>query len=190
MSGLDPCKVSPIYLEKQANTNTSYYIIIPITHIVLHGVLYTGQTLKKVLYILRRQVAVIPDQLDNLLQYLVFLPVGKSGRICLCNKGTDVSVNTIPAARYDVLIHNVQSIIVCHITNACLANIVQNHVEVNNVTHQASNNLLSGKHESDWAVTILSRCSLTCLHMLRKPNPQPRLQMQSGHDYRQFNSTR
>jgi len=99
-------------------------------------------------------------------------------------------VNTIPAARSYMLIHNVQNIIVCHITIGCLGDIVQNYVKVYNVAHQASNNLLSNKHEGDWAVTTLLRCSLTCLDRHRKPNPQTCLQILPSQDYQRFNSTR
>jgi len=81
-------------------------------------------------------------------------------------------VNTIPAARSDVLVHNVR-----HITIGCLGDIVQNHVEVYNVAHQALNDLLADKHKSDWAVTILLGCSLTGFDTHRKPNPQTCLQI-------------
>ena len=84
------------------------------------------------------------DQVDNLFQDQIFLRDGKPDRECLCNKAADVPVNTIPAARSDMGPHNLQTGIFCHVTTSCPENVVQDHGEVYDVAHHASNILLAG----------------------------------------------
>ena len=56
-------------------------------------------------------------------------------------------MNTIPAARSDMGPHNLQSGIFCHVTTSCPENAVQDHCEVYDVAHHASNVLLASKQE-------------------------------------------
>ena len=115
------------------------------------------------------------DQVDNLLQG------------CLGSKAADVLVNIIPAARSDMGPHNFQSRIFCHVATSCPKNVVQDHGEVYDVAHHASNILLADMQETEQPVGETSRYSLTCLDIHRKPNPRTCLSIHSGH-YRQFNS--
>jgi hypothetical protein len=85
----------------------------------------------------------LPDQGDNLLQDEVLMRDGKPDRKCLCNKAADIPVNTIPAARSDMGTRSLQSGIFRHIASAFPENIIQDHGEVYDVTHHASNILLA-----------------------------------------------
>ena len=87
------------------------------------------------------------DQVDNFLQDEIFLWDGKPDRECLRDEAADVPVNTIPAARSDMGPHNLQSSIFCHVTTSCPENVVQDHGEVYDVAHHASDILLAGKQE-------------------------------------------
>jgi hypothetical protein len=130
----------------------------------------------------------LSNQIDNLLQDQIFLRDGKPDRECLGNKAADVPVNTIPAARSDMGPHNFQSGIFCHVTTSCPEDVVQDHGEVYDVAHHASNILLAGKQEgSEQLVGDSSRCSLACPDIHHKPNPQACLQIHSSH-YRKLNS--
>ena len=85
--------------------------------------------------------------MDDLLKDQIFFR-GKPNRGCLANKAADVPVNAISAARSDMGTHNLQSGIFCHVTTGCPENVVQDHREVYDVVHHASNILLVGKQEA------------------------------------------
>jgi hypothetical protein len=126
-------------------------------------------------------------QVDNLLQDQISFRGGRPDRKRLGNKAADVLVNTIPAARSDMRPHNLQSSIFCHVTTSCPENAVQDHGEVYDVAHHASNILLADMQETEQPVGDTSRYSLTCLDIYRKPNPRACLGIHSSH-YRQLNS--
>ena len=128
-----------------------------------------------------------PDQADDILQDQIFFLGCKSDRKCLCNKAADIPVNTIPAARSDMGIHNFLSGISCHATTGCPENVIQDHGEVYDIAHHASNIFLADMHEAEQPVGDTSRWSLTCLDIHRKPNPRTCCQIHSSH-YRQLNS--
>jgi hypothetical protein len=99
----------------------------------------------------------LPDQVDNLLQDQVFLRVGEPVRKCLCNKPPDILVNTVPAARSNIGLHNHQSDIFCHdIASRCPKHLIQDHDEVYDVTHHALDILLPGMRETE-SVADVSR---------------------------------
>ena len=126
------------------------------------------------------------DQVDNLLNGQICVEV-KPGRECLSNKAADVSVNTI-TARSEMGPHSLQGISFCHVTTSSPENVVQDHHEVYDVAHHASNILLAGKQEeSEHLVGDTFRCSLTCLDIHRKPSPRACLQIHSS-CFRQLNS--
>ena len=128
------------------------------------------------------------DQVYNLLQDQIFLWDSKPDRECLRHEAAYVPVNTIPAAGSDMGAHNPQSGIFCYIATCCPENIVQDHGEVYDVAHHASNILLAGKQaENEQLVGDTSRCSLTCLDIHRRPNQRACLQIHSSH-YWQVNS--
>ena len=129
----------------------------------------------------------MPDQVNNPLQDQVLLRVGESARKCLRNKAPDILVNTVPAARSDMGLHNHQSGIFCHIASRCPKHLIQDHDEVNNVTHHTSNILLPGMRETE-SVAGVSRWPLTSIHIYRKPSSRTGLQMRSNLVYQQFNS--
>ncbi len=130
----------------------------------------------------------MPDQADDLLQDQIFLWDSKPDRECLRHEAAYVPVNTIPAAGSDMGAHNPQSGIFCYIATSCPENIVQDHGEVYDVAHHASNILLAGKQaENEQLVGDTSRCSLTCLDIHRRPNQRACLQIHSSH-YWQVNS--
>ena len=133
---------------------------------------------------MRRTIS--PDQADDILQDKVFYRGCNSIRTCLCNNAADIPVDTIPAARSNMDIHNLQSGIFCHVTTCCPENIVQDHGKVYNVAHHASNISRADMHETEQPVGDTARWSLTCLDIHRKPNPRACLQIHSSH-YRQFN---
>ena len=127
------------------------------------------------------------DQVDNLFQDKIFLWDGKPDRECLGNKAANVPMNAIPAARSDMGPHNLQNRIFCHVTTSCPENIVQDHGEVYDVAHHASNILLAGKQEGREELVVGSfRCSPTFLDIHHKPNLRACLQIHSSH-YRQLN---
>ena len=128
----------------------------------------------------------MPDQVDNLLQDQVVVRI-EPVRKCLRNKPPDILVNTVPVARSDMGLHNHQSDIFCHIASRCPKHLIQDHDEVHDITHHASNILLPGTRETE-PVGDVSRWSLTSLDIYRKPNLRTRLQMRSSLNYRQFNS--
>lgn len=129
----------------------------------------------------------MPDQVFDLLQDQVFLGDGEPNRKCFCNKAADIPVNTVPATRSYMGTGSFQRRIFCHIASGCPENVVQDHREVNDVTHHASNILLAGIRESE-SVADASRCLLTSLDTHRKPNRRTYLQVRSSQNYRQFNS--
>ena len=61
-------------------------------------------------------------------------------------------MNTIPAARSDMVIHNLQSGISCHATIGFPENVIQDHGEVYDVAHHASNIFLADMHETEQPV--------------------------------------
>ena len=89
------------------------------------------------------------NQADNILQDQVFFRDGKSNRKCLCNKAADIPVNTVPAARSDVGIHNFLSGISFHATTGFLGNVIQDHGEVYDVAHHASYIFLANIYENE-----------------------------------------
>jgi hypothetical protein len=89
----------------------------------------------------------LSDQVDDLLQDQIFLRDGKPDRECLVDKAADVPMNTIPATGSDMGTHNLQSSIFCHVTTSCPGNVVEDHGEIYDVAHHASNILLAGKQE-------------------------------------------
>jgi hypothetical protein len=109
----------------------------------------------------------LTDQVDNLnlLQHQISFREGKPGRERLGNKAVDVPVNAIPAARSDMSPYNLQSGIFCHVTTSCPENVVQDHGEVYDVAHHASNILLADMQETETERRVgdTSRYSLTCL---------------------------
>ena len=124
----------------------------------------------------------LSDQVDNLLQDQIFLGHGKPDRECLGYKAADVAVNTIPAARSDMGPHSLQSSIFCHDATSCPEHVVQDHGEVYDVAHHASDILLAGKQEeSEQPVGDTFGRSLTCLDIHRKPNQRVCLQIHSSH---------
>jgi hypothetical protein len=126
-----------------------------------------------------------PDQADDILQDQIIFRVRKSDRKCLCNKAANIPVNTIPAARSDMAIHNLRSGTSCYATTSCPENVIQDHGEVYNVAHHASNIFLADMYEIEQPVGDTSRWSLTCLDIHHKPNSRTCLQIHSSH-YRQF----
>ena len=89
-------------------------------------------------------------------------------------------MNVIPVIRSEMVFHNFQSVIVRYIASGRLGNLVQDHVEVHDIAHQASNIFLTGERESYEAVTtLLGVRSLTSLETHRKPNPRTFHQIQS-----------
>ena len=122
------------------------------------------------------------DQVDNLFQDEIFLRDGEPDGECLRNKAADVPVNTILAARPDMRPHNLQTGIFCHGATSCPENVVQDHREVYNVAHHASNILLASKQEeSEQLFGDSFKCLPTCLDIHRKPNPRACLQIHSSH---------
>jgi hypothetical protein len=85
----------------------------------------------------------LSDQVDNLFQDQIFLRDGKPDRECLGDKAADVPVNTILATRSDMSPHNLQTGIFRHVTTSCPENVVQNHREVYDVAHHASDIFLA-----------------------------------------------
>ena len=83
-----------------------------------------------------------PNQAINLLQDQIFFRDCGSG---LRNKASDVPVNTVPAARSDMGTHRLQSGIFRHTASAGHGpeDSIQDHGEVYDVTHHASNILLA-----------------------------------------------
>ena len=90
---------------------------------------------------------ILSDQIDNLYQDQIFLRDGGPNRECLGNKAANVPVDTVPAARSNMDPHNLQSSIFCHVATSCPENVVQDHSEVYDVAHHASNILLASKQE-------------------------------------------
>jgi hypothetical protein len=130
----------------------------------------------------------LSDQVYNLLQDQIFLWDSKPDRECLRHKAAYVPVDTISAAGSDMGAHNPQSGIFCYIATSCPENIIQDHGEVYDVAHHASDILLAGKQaENEQLVGDTSRCSLTCLDIHRKPSQRACLQIHSSH-YWQVNS--
>ena len=92
----------------------------------------------------------MPDQVDNLLQDQVFLRGEPDRRPDnKCNKVADVPVNPIPPARSDMITHNLQSSIFRHISSGCPENVIQDHSQVDDVTHQALNIFLAGMRKTE-----------------------------------------
>ena len=102
-----------------------------------------------------REDTISPDQVDDLLQERVVLRDGKPARKCLCNKAADTQVNAIPAPRSDMGSHNIQSGISCRIACDCPENTIQDHGEVYDVTHHASNIFLAGSKRLSHLAIIL-----------------------------------
>ena len=133
---------------------------------------------------------ILPDEIDNPLHDNILLCLGKLRghtllrpvRECRLDKAAYVLVNTIPVAGSDMGAHNPQSRIFCYTATSCPEDIVQDHGEVYDVAHQASNILLAGKQaENEQLVGDTIRCSLTCLDIHRKPNQRACLQIHSSH---------
>jgi hypothetical protein len=169
-----------------------------------HADVYSNACLRKHTYIARNYIknerysidkpdkstigwgTISSDQADDILQDQIFFLGWKSDRKCLCNEAADIPVNTIPAARSDMGIYNLQSSTSCHATIGCPENVIQDHGEVHDVAHHASNIFLANMHETEQPVGDTSRWSLTCLDIHHKPNPRACRQIHSSH-YRQFN---
>ena len=126
----------------------------------------------------------MPDQVYNLLQDRAFLREVKC--YSLRNKVADIPMNTIPAARSDMGIRNLQSGIFCHIVGGCLGNPIHDHGEVHNVSDHASNTLLAGMRGNE-LVGNASTYPLTSLDINHQPNPRNCLHIRSSPNYRQFN---
>ena len=108
---------------------------------------------------------------------------GKSVWKSLFNKPADVTVNAIPAARSDMVIHNLLSGILHRISSGNPENAMHNHCQVYDVTHHASNILLAGMGQNKPLADAFT-CPLTSLDTQRKPNPRTCLQVRSTQDYR------
>ena len=75
---------------------------------------------------------------------------------------------TVPAAGSDVGTHGLQSGNFRHISCGGLEDGIQDHGEIYDVTHHASNILLAGVRETEQPVRDISMCStLTCLDIHR-----------------------
>ena len=85
------------------------------------------------------------DQVNDLFQEQIFLR--ELDRIS--NKVADILVDTVPAARYNMRVLNLQSGIACHIASDCLAYPIQDHCEIYDVTHHASDIVLAGMQETE-----------------------------------------
>ena len=81
--------------------------------------------------------------------------------------------------------HGLQSGIFRHIASGGPKDGIQDHGDVYDVTHHASNIFLAGVRETEQPVRDISMCSLTCLDIHRQPNLRTCLQIYSSH-YRQF----
>ena len=129
----------------------------------------------------------MPDQVDNFFQDQIFLWDGKPDCKRLCNKAANIPVNTIPAARSDMRIRNLHNDTVCHIATGRLEDPVQDHGEVHDVTHHASNILLAVTRETKPLVDVFT-CPLTSRDIRRIPNPRTCRRIRSSQNYRQINS--
>ena len=93
---------------------------------------------------------VLPNQVDNHLQDQVFLRGVlrgvKPGWKCLCDKSANILVNATPAASFDVVIYNLFSdIFYCiRLASGGYENAIQNHGEIYDIAHHATNTLLAG----------------------------------------------
>jgi hypothetical protein len=94
-------------------------------------------------------------------------------------------VNIVPAAGSDMGTHGIQSGSFRHTARGSPGDGIQDHGEVYDVTHHASNILLAGERETEQPVRDISMYSLTCLDIHRQPNLRTCLQIHSSH-YRQF----
>ena len=89
----------------------------------------------------------MPDQINNLLQDQVFLRDSKPDPKCLRNKAPYIPVDAVPATRSDMRARSLQSRIFRHIAIRCPENAIQNHREVDDVTHHTSDIFLAGMPE-------------------------------------------
>jgi len=96
-------------------------------------------------------------------------------------------VDTVPTAGSDMGTHRLQGSIFRHIACGGPEDVIQDHGEVHDVTHHASNILLAGARETEQLVEVISMRSLTCLDIYRQPSLQTCLQIHSSH-YRRINS--
>jgi hypothetical protein len=96
-------------------------------------------------------------------------------------------VNTVPAAGSDMITHGLQSGNFRHIACSSPEDGIQDHGEVYDVTHHASNILLADVRETEQPAGDISICSLTCFDIHRQPNLQTCLLIHSSH-YRRINS--
>ena len=117
----------------------------------------------------------------NLLHDQIFFRDRRSHRKCLRNKAADVLVNAVPTARSDMGTHRLQGGIFRHITCGGTEDVIQDHGEVYDVTHHASNVLLAGVKQTEQPVGVISVWSLTCLDIYRQPNLRTCLQIHSSH---------
>ena len=107
------------------------------------------------------------DQVHDLLQDQIFLR--KLGRNC--DKTADILVDTVPAARHDMRILNLQNGIACHIASDCLEYPIQDHCKIYDVTHHASDILLAGMRETELLALPLyvrSPSSIYIIHPIRE----------------------
>lgn len=101
------------------------------------------------------------DQVSNLFQDQIFFLQGqvflRDGNLDRnFNKFADIPVNTISATRSDMGTRNFQSDIFRHIAASdSLGNAIQDHGEIYDIAHHASNILLAGTREMSHLVMLL-----------------------------------
>jgi hypothetical protein len=91
--------------------------------------------------------AILPDQINNLLQNQVSLRHVESDRECLRNKAVDIPVNPIPAPGTDVPIHGSLSVVGRHTATTSPEYVIQDDGDVYDVSHHTSDILLADMRE-------------------------------------------